>query len=295
MALPLTRQLSTETALRRWYESRFANLDAVAADMPPRPRSLVPRSRPDAIPPWLMGMAFDWRIRLGLEVPEHARNTTAFTGWTLAFGGGSVRAGDPRRRSRSDPVTLLLDHSREHGAGVSDSAARDELELAWVSVVLARYESWYRGGVRRGDPLHDLGPRPDVAALESLCPEPAAEELARLVTVARRGLAPLFPADHIETNPMFDAYGIPADGDLLIDGLLLDLKTVTRSKLQIDWLWQVIGYALLDDGRRDIESVGIYLSRHGCLQTWALPDLLTRLAGGPVTVEEARREFLAVC
>ncbi|MDP8928186.1 MAG: hypothetical protein M3O70_06310 [Actinomycetota bacterium] len=294
MALPLTRQLRTDGDLRRWFEARFRHLDAVAHDVPPRLRCLVRRRTADGIPPWLMGMAFDWRLRLGLEVPADPWTTTAFAGWMLAFGDGLD--GALHQQPLDDPVTALLDHAHTHGAGGGAATDRDEFELARISVALALYESWYRGGVRPGDPLHRLGPVPDIADLTTLCPPAAAEEMTHLVGVARRGLAPLFPASSIETNPVLDAHGIPADGDLILDGLLLDLKTVTRPQLQLDWLWQMIGYVLLDGGRRQLHSVGIYLSRHGWLHRWSLPDLLSRLAGKPVKVHEARQDFLSsVC
>lgn len=289
MALPLTRQLTTETPLRRWFVSRLGNVDALNARSPTRIRCVVSRRRPDAIPPWLMGMAFDWRLRLGLEVPADVGTTTAFAGWILAFGQASS---DPHAPS-DDPVTALFDRAIRHGAG-GGSAVRDELELARISVALALYESWYRGGVRRDGSLFALGAAPDPAALTSLCPLPAAEELARLVDLARRGLASLFPASEIETNPVFDAHGIPADGDLLIDGLLLDLKTVSNPRIQAEWVWQTIGYVLLDGGRRDIESVGLYFSRHGRLLRWSVHQLLSELACREVTLGDVREDFLRV-
>lgn len=294
MALPLTKHLSTDTDVRRWFSMRLSDLDAVTRGCPPRIRCLVPRGRPDTIPPWLMGMSFDWRLRLGFEVPSDPWTTTAFAGWVLAFGQApfdptGIEPGD-------DPVTTLFEHAAEHGAAVSAGAdtPRDELELARIAVALSLYESWYRGGVRRDGTLFALGAKPHVSTLTSICPDPAAEELSRLVDVARRGLAPLFPADEVETNPVFDAQGIPADGDLVIDGLLLDLKTVTRPRIQLEWLWQMIGYVLLDGGRRRLGRVGLYLSRHGWLQRWELEELLTLLAGEPLTVERARQEFAAV-
>lgn len=291
---PLTRQIATEGALRRWFEARLPRVDQAAPGLPRRVRAVVPRRRPDALPPWLIGASFDWRLRLGLEVPDDPTATTAFAGWALAFAGGPSGVAVAWPPVDPDPVTLLVEHSVSRGAGMSDASARDEIELARVAVALALYESWYRGGVRVDDPLFQLGPWPDVSALTSLCPTAAAEELAELVAAARHGLASLFPATRVETNPVFDAHGVPADGDLVIDDLLIELKTVTRARLEPEWLWQVIGYFLLDGGGRGIRDVGIYLSRHGCLLRWSLPDLLTRLAGTQVELDAVRAEFEAV-
>lgn len=171
---------------------------------------------------------------------------------------------------------------------------RNEMELARIAVALARYEACYRGGVRPDDALVPLGTSPAVRSLLALCPDAAAEEIQELTAAARRGLASLFPAGSIELNPDFTAYGTPADGDLLVDGLLLDLKTVSRPRLEPEWLWQVLGYVFLDEGRRGIDHVGIYLSRHAWLGTWAIDELLAVMAGEDVTEEGLRQEFLTV-
>lgn len=180
-------------------------------------------------------------------------------------------------------------------AGAGTDGPRDESVLAGVAVALARYEACYRGGIRDDDPLLRLGAAPHVEDLLGLCPRAAADEISRLVAAARRGLAPLFPASVVETNPDFTSFGMPADGDLVIDGVLLDVKTVGRSRLRVEWLWQLLGYVFLDhDGRHGITHVGLYLSRHAWLGTWPVDELVTALAGEPSTVEDLRLEFLEV-
>jgi len=133
-----------------------------------------------------------------------------------------------------------------------------------------------------------------VWGLLALCPDAAANEIQQLTAAARRGLVPLFPAESIELNPDFTAHGMPADGDLLVDGLLLDLKTVGRPRLEVEWLWQVLGYVFLDQGRRSIDRVGLYLSRHTWLGTWPVDELVSALADADVTETELRQEFLCV-
>lgn len=243
-------------------------------------------------------MAFDWRLRIGVELPSETSETTAHIGWNILRGALDTSAPftdavlvSERRARGSSPVTALFAEAvRARGDGDHD---RDEIQLARIAVALARYENCYRGGVRRDDPLVPLGPNPSLAAILALCPDAAADEIARLTAAARRGLAPLFPADSIELNPGFTAHGTPADGDLLIDGLLLDLKTVTRPEIQPEWLWQILGYVFLDEGRRGIDRVGLYLSRHAWLGTWGVDELLSALAGQDVTEAELRAEFFA--
>lgn len=243
-------------------------------------------------------MAFDWRLRIGIELPSDPSETTAHVGWGIVRGvldpsapfADAVLASE-RAALGSSPVTALFaEAARARGDGERD---RDEMQLARVAVALARYENCYRGGVRRDDPLVPLGPDPGLSALLALCPDAAADEIARLTAAARRGLAPLFPADSMELNPDFTGHGTPADGDLIIDGLLLDLKTVTRPEIKPEWLWQVLGYVFLDEGRRGIDRVGLYLSRHAWLGTWDVNELLSALAGTSVTEGQLRDEFLS--
>lgn len=158
-------------------------------------------------------MAFDWRLRLGIALSDDPTATTAFVGWGMvreATGGRSplthaVLASE-ERRARPSPVDELLGAAAEARGG-DVLRNRDEVRLAKIAVALARYENCYRGGVRRDDPLVSLGPDPSLAALLALCPDAAADEIARLTAAARRGLAPLFPAEDMELNPDFTGHG----------------------------------------------------------------------------------------
>ena len=298
MGYPLTWQITNETPLRHWFETRVPHLDRVPEGSTRRLRPVVPRHRPDALPPWLIGMAFDWRLRIGLGLSDDPSATTACAGWRQVRDVlvGHVRPTDAviasdRMVQDRHPIAQLFDAAQQ-ARGV-DNRPRDELQLSRIAVALARYESCYRGGVRSDDPLLPLGAAPSLPALLALCPDAAADEIRRLTAAARRGLAPLFPAESIELNPDFTAHGTPADGDLVIDGLLLDLKTVTRPEIQLEWLWQILGYVFLDEGRRGIERLGLYLSRHAWLGTWGVDELLSALAGQDVTEAELRGEFLA--
>ena len=298
MGFPITWHLANESPLRHWLEARLPHLDHVPGRPLPRQRAIVPRRRPDALPPWLIGMAFDWRLRIGIVLPDDPFATTAYAGWCQvrdvvtgqAQVANGVFASGLEHEGRNPIVQLFVAAHRARG---DDERPRNEMQLARIAVALAQYENCYRGGVRPDDPLLPLGVAPGLPALLALCPDAAADEIARLTAAARRGLAPLFPAASIELNPDFTAHGTPADGDLVIDGLLLDLKTVTRPEIQLEWLWQILGYVFLDEGRRGIERVGLYLSRHAWLGTWGVDELLSALAGQDVTEAELRGEFLA--
>lgn len=96
----------------------------------------------------------------------------------------------------------------------------------------------------------------------------------------------------MDLNPTFGSREtVGADGDLIIDGSLIDLKTVSRPELRREWVWQQVGYLLLDGGRRHIEQVGFYLSRHAQLLRWTVPEFVAVAADRPVLLEELAEGF----
>ena len=73
-------------------------------------------------------------------------------------------------------------------------------------------------------------------------------------------------------NPVFGAGSTligGADGDVIIDDALIDLKLSAKSKLQRPWWREVITDLALDDigTRRGLSAVVIYLARCGTLMT----------------------------
>ena len=87
-----------------------------------------------------------------------------------------------------------------------------------------------------------------------------------------------------------------ADADFIIDGCLIDVKTTVKLGDWRSWLYQLIGYTLLDyDDRYGISEVGIYFTRQGTLLRWKLHDLMFRLSGVAVTpLDELRQDFREV-
>ena len=84
-----------------------------------------------------------------------------------------------------------------------------------------------------------------------------------------------------------------ADADLIVDGILIDIKTTKRQLIDLDSVRQVLGYVLLDysDYHR-IDSVGLYLARQGVLVQWSLEDIIKGLCSAKTTsIKELRSEF----
>ena len=99
-------------------------------------------------------------------------------------------------------------------------------------------------------------------------------------------------------NPIFagsiDVGG--ADGDLIVESALLDVKATINSRIAGSWLYQLIGYALLDyDNQYKLTNAGIYLTRQGRLIDWDIQSLIDSLRPNPQTLDELRRDFRELC
>ncbi|WP_433259779.1 hypothetical protein ACQPYK_49300 (plasmid) [Streptosporangium sp. CA-135522] len=82
------------------------------------------------------------------------------------------------------------------------------------------------------------------------------------------------------SGPTFDGSAdVPADGDLIVEGALIDVKS-TRNVYAFDLITihQLLGYTLMDySDRYRIDMVGVYLTRAAALITWPIEDYLTLL------------------
>ena len=87
-----------------------------------------------------------------------------------------------------------------------------------------------------------------------------------------------------------------ADADLIVDSALIDIKTTIESKVRNEWLWQLLGYVLLDySDHNRINGVGLYMARQGILFQWDVEEAIRGLCpGAPPSLEELRKEFKQV-
>jgi len=94
-------------------------------------------------------------------------------------------------------------------------------------------------------------------------------------------------------NPGFKLVdGGGADGDLIVDGILVELKTY-QGFLFPATIRQLLAYVLLDtEDVYSISGMGIYMVRHGRLIVWRLEEALDSLAGpGRASLAELRAGF----
>lgn len=160
-----------------------------------------------------------------------------------------------------------------------------ETQLATLCYAMTWFEEVYR--TRRlwpGTPLGDAQSGFSVTDLLAAVPEYAMADLAAQAEIASGALAEVraaCPPEAAHTGPAFagspDVGG--ADADLIIDGLLIDVKgTVAPSRLGKAEFYQLLGYTLLDyENEYRIDKLGFYLSRFGRLITWPVDEYLTLL------------------
>ncbi|GAA1506474.1 hypothetical protein GCM10009677_43730 [Sphaerisporangium rubeum] len=187
-------------------------------------------------------------------------------------------------------------HDRSHPGLLSEHA---EARLSRLCYAMAWFEEIYRTGrLWPGTPLGDASPDMTVDQLLAAVPAYAVEDLAAQAGVAISALAKL-RATHapkeVHAGPTFagsvDVGG--ADADLIIGGLLLDIKAKIKATLGREEFYQLIGYVLLDyDDRYCIEQVGLYLSRFGHLTTWTVTQYLG-LLGCRKPIAELREKCAA--
>lgn len=129
------------------------------------------------------------------------------------------------------------------------------------------------------------GVKPEV--VHPLLPEELQEGLALMMNYASLYRA-CQPITHIEFGPQFQGCGFlnAAEGDLGIDGTLVEVKTTTRRVTGKD-LRQLITYLALDaaSGRQRWTHVSVFNPRRGTLHRAEVGALLLRISGGKPRVD----------
>ena len=184
---------------------------------------------------------------------------------------------------RCDPVSRRLTESEED-------------ELNRYCIILALLEEVYRGGLSSNSPLLPILVE-EHASVVDLLDIPAAHWISDM-----RNLSWTF-YDRFSSmlslpyclNPTFDgSNGVGgADADMVIDNTLIDIKTTIRPEIKSDWIWQLLGYVLLDySDKHEISGIGVYMARQGIFLKWDLDEVITGLcSGGLYSIEELRSEF----
>lgn len=174
---------------------------------------------------------------------------------------GSGPAGDD---AWAEVVEVLFALGR--GAG---PAVHEDGYLSRLCVVLGWYEALYRMGAGHPSWAHSPLLATPVATLTQLLgrvDDRVPVDVDAMVEPMRAEHPALLAGSRVELDSRFPCSGDlgGADTDLVVDGLLLELKTSKRAQLLTPLVYQVLGYLLADtDDRPQLTGVGIYFARYG--------------------------------
>ena len=160
----------------------------------------------------------------------------------------------------------------------------EEDELNRYCIVLALLEEVYRAGLNPASPLAQL-PKVNVELLLNIAKKPWLDDLKTLSWRFFEECHHLVMLPH-KLNPTFEGshHVGGADADLIVQDTLIEIKTTIRAEIKQNWLWQLLGYALLDySDQHHIEGIGLYMARQGWLVKWDLAEAIRGLFLGSCT------------
>ena len=290
-----------ETRISRFFAEKFPTVQPLSKDANTRLKRATTVRPTDRLPYSTIGMALDYRLRYYFACTP----SKELVAWEGAYQLGYTPRTDGTRYipdTDAISVTVIEAFFKDLEAELGRLRPwKDRLEkssedlICRYCVVLAYFEELYRSPATKNSPLltkiyHSVE---DLLALS----EPHwIEDLRSLSWLFHDRYDDLIlNSEPPVLNPTFegslDIGG--ADGDLIVDHCLIDIKTTVNPQIQRQWIYQIVGYVLLDySNQYDLKSVGLYMARQGQLLTWPIPELLSVLTGSnTVSFEELRTEF----
>ena len=305
--MSLTGHLNTrESPVKRFLMDRFPATKVLTVPANKMLRAHGCICHPPALPVFPfgdVGRAIDYRIRY-FYPPVASRELAAWQGGQdlkmVAREFAVAGAADSRQIVAShviDDFFTSLDAFivATHPAGrLLDT--NEEAILARYCFVLSLLEARFRSS-QTAQSLYLPRHCQNVEGLLAIASEPVVQDLVYLAQQFSISGQKLLSRPAV-LNPVFagsaDIGG--ADADLIIDRQLVEIKTTKNNVVEAAWLRQLLGYVLLDyDDVLQVNTVGLYLARHGMLLSWPIPDLLMCLSKGrSVDLGALRVEFRQV-
>ena len=317
--MSLTSHLKHKGAVYSWMRAQFPIVNR---------RSILSESRPTLkaatthlptlnakaefkYPYAIVGTAIDYRLRLHFA-PFH-QNLVAHHGARILSDKGlrtqyflMAGLGVPSSSSEDSVPSDIIDQffadldlvvARLAPAGRMMSA-EEERELARYCFALAHFESIYRAGPWINSPLRGADSPQSVEELLNLCAPEVANDMAALSRLFGKNCGDLIALGAgIKQNPTFAGSALigGADADFIADSCLWDIKTTIKSNFGGEWIYQLLGYVLLDfEDEYRIREIGIYMARQSLRLQWSLEELLETLCetGTAPLAFEARLAWL---
>lgn len=278
----------TDSVVSRFFRETLPQTRSVTSEHNPGLKHVETIRLPEDLKRWYptLGTAVDYRLRYYLPAAPSDELIAYQGAVALTFQDGP-----------SLPAGIIDEFFNYFGDLLSElqpAAKRlppeQESELCRHCFVLALFEQVFRVGPNPNSPLFSME-EPSVEAMLGLAPEVCVEDLCSQSWLFHTRLGDQIGGQHV-LNPIFDGSNDigGADADIILDRCLIDFKSTINPKITSNWLYQLLGYVLLDyTDQHQINKVGIYFSRQGVLLQWDLTDLVAELSAGPqASVTELR-------
>ena len=309
--MSLTRELrNPKSEVSLFMRFQFPNTGRVMALCRGRLGQDVQTCRPSRQVPWpLIGTAVDYRIRFYFPQVRYKgtlKNLVCYIGAAKACGGkivydesDNIKCFAPplEKQPRHLEADVLLSFFAELEAFVNRTAPAqrrlseaDENVLLRYCVVMAALDEFYRSGDNQNNVLLTPVPKASLEELLALSEDEWIDDLRSLSWNFYDNFNPLL-SQQVCLNPTFDGseFVLGADADLIVDGCLIDIKTTINPLKDSSWIYQLLGYVLLDwHDENQIKDVAIYFSRQSFLLKWNIDDLLSVLMEEAVSLAELR-------
>ena len=314
--MSLTGELrNPKSQISLFMRSHFPNTKRVMALCRGRLGQDVQTCRPAGQVPWplslwsLIGTALDYRVRFYFPQVGHKgsiKNLICYIGAAGACGGKIVYndadeiqhfAPPTEKRPGYLEADVLMSFFAELEVFLNRTAPAqrrlneaDENMLLRYCVVMAALDRFYRSGYDQHSVLLNPQPKKSVEEMLGVSEDKWIDDLRSLSWNFYDNFNPLL-FQKVCLNPTFDGseFVFGADADLIVDGCLIDIKTTINPLKDARWIYQVLGYVLLDwHDENQIREVGIYFSRQSFLLKWDIDDLLLVLMEEAVSLAELR-------
>lgn len=294
---------------RQFMYDRFPNIQAISRECKTKlsgATTLRPDTQGSNYPYNIIGTALDYRLRYYFAVTPPEKLVAWHGASRLGWGHGDI----PLFDLRTGEILINADTGEElYGPdffpSLEDTLRKilpvnrrlmrsDEEQLNRYCVVLALLEVIARSGDIARSPLVTPNLKTSTAELLERAENAWIDDLCQLSWGFYDQASDLL-SKQVVLNPVFD--GSPdvggADADLIVDGCLIDIKTTIKPQIEPLWLYQLLGYALLDySDRYRIRSVAIYLARQQVMLQWRLDDLIAILSNGTgPSLDQLRADF----
>ena len=164
-----------------------------------------------------------------------------------------------------------------------------ENELVELCGVLALYEQVDVS--RKLLPITEVSVRASLEELRSWIGSELVADVVRMTALFCERL----PRDLVAGPVLVEPSLHPGQADLILGGLLLELKTVVSPLISDEYAYTLLAYALMADealpAGAGVTHVGWYFARHGTPWIYTVDDFISAFAGERINMQSAVAEF----